>query len=175
MEESHDHPLSFDEILALQHAEGLTDYAAWRRAIIQYNQQRGEHEATTPTAATTSPEIPLGQSVLTSKTAIPPGAPNVHLNQLPVNAAGENHILAACKPDDAHAKERVRENTERLVDSGIANKLCNDRTLDASLFERTEISDIHETTETKRKRVHEAHALYWDAMAAADKVIGKHF
>lgn len=76
MEEFHDRPLSFDEILALQHAEGLTHYAAWRRAMIQYNQQRGE-QAATATAATTSPEIPLGESVLTSKTATPPGAPNV--------------------------------------------------------------------------------------------------
>ncbi|KAJ9489704.1 hypothetical protein VN97_g3580 [Penicillium thymicola] len=99
-------------------SDSLVEYAAWRRAMVQYNQQRGE-QADATTLANTSAEIPFGESVLTTKTTPPPGAPN---------------------PDDPIAQERVRENTERLADSGVATKLCIDRTLEASLFERTETS-----------------------------------
>ncbi|KGO75973.1 hypothetical protein PITC_011300 [Penicillium italicum] len=169
MEKNNSLPLSFEEILALRRSEGIIDYEAWRQAMVQYNQQGTEHAVAT-TRTTTSPEIPLGESVLTSKTATPPGAPTIHLNQPPVNAAGENHILSTCKPNDPSAKKRLRDNTKLLIDSGVAKKLSVDRTLDTPLFERTKISGIPNTdTETNQRRAQEAHALYWDAMAAADK------
>lgn len=76
MEKQHPVPLSSEEILALNRSEGLADYEGWRQAVAQFNQQGGKHTATT-TRATTSPGIPLGESVLTSKTATPPGAPTV--------------------------------------------------------------------------------------------------
>ncbi|KAJ5511317.1 hypothetical protein PEX1_057270 [Penicillium expansum] len=175
MEKHHPISLSFEEILALKRSEGITDYEAWRQAMVQYSQQRSEHTIVT-TLATTSSEIPLSESVLTLKTATPPGAPTIHLNQLPVNAAGENHILSTCKPDDPSAKERLRENTKLLVDSGVAEKLSIDRTLDPPLLEQIKISNVADSdtdTETTQKRAQEAHTLYWDAMAAADKTIGR--
>ncbi|CAI7655770.1 unnamed protein product [Penicillium viridicatum] len=103
-----------------------------RDAVIHYNQQRGG-DADPTTLANTSAEIPLGESVPQGPLLHP-----THLNHPPVNAAGENDILITSKPDDPIAQERVRENTERLVDSGVATKLCTDRTLDASLLEQTE-------------------------------------
>lgn len=76
MEKHHPISLSFEEILALKRSEGITDYEAWRQAMVQYSQQRSEHTIVT-TLATTSSEIPLSESVLTLKTATPPGAPTV--------------------------------------------------------------------------------------------------
>lgn len=68
MEEQGHIPLSLKEIMALQHSKGLTEYEAWRQAVIYYNQQRDGH-ADAINLARTSDEIPLGESVLTSKTA----------------------------------------------------------------------------------------------------------
>ena len=72
MEEQDHIPLSFKEIMALQRSGGLTEYEAWRQAVVYYNQQRGGQAD-----ATTSDEIPLGESILTSKTAPASGTPAV--------------------------------------------------------------------------------------------------
>ncbi|CAG8902706.1 unnamed protein product [Penicillium egyptiacum] len=178
MDKHHNIPLSFERMLALQRSKGLSDYEAWRQAMALYNQQRHEHAVTTTGPAITSPELPLGESVLTSKTATASGAPKVHLDQPPVNAAGENLILARCKPDEPAAKERVRENTQRLIHSGVADKLSTDQTVDDSLFERTGLLDAPDADtdtddETNMKYAQEAHARYWAAMGGADNVIGK--
>ncbi|CAI7592002.1 unnamed protein product [Penicillium glandicola] len=158
MENRHHVPLSFDELMSLQHAEGLTDYNAWRQAMIQYHQQRDCHAATT--TATTNPQIPLSESI--------------HRNHPPVNAAGENHILKACNRDDPNSHERLKENTKRLVDCGVAESLCIDRTMDHSLFERPEISDIPEAdAETKQERALEAHMRFWAEMGGIDKKVRK--
>ncbi|CRL24526.1 unnamed protein product [Penicillium camemberti] len=173
MEEQGHIPLSLKEIMALQHSKGLTEYEAWRQAVIYYNQQRGGHADAT-NLARTSDEIPLGESVLTSKTAPASGTHTTHLNHPPVNAAGENHILIACKPDDPMAQERVRENTERLIDSGVATKLCTDCALDASLFDRTKTPGaLQDNAETDEKRAQEAHLRYWAAIGGRDNEIGK--
>ncbi|KAJ5952999.1 uncharacterized protein N7479_011412 [Penicillium vulpinum] len=163
-------PLFFRGIRPRCHTQGLT----WREPVIQYHHQCCEHASATPPAKSSS-EIPLGESALTFKLAIPPGAPNTHLTHPPINAAGENYILSACKPDDPIAKERVRENTKLLVDSGIAETLCIDRALDASLFEKTEASNAsYDNAEIKRQRAHEAHSRFWDAIiGGADKVLGR--
>ncbi|CAI7612281.1 unnamed protein product [Penicillium crustosum] len=169
MEEQDHIPLSFKDIMALQRSGGLTEYEAWRQAVVYYNQQRGGQAD-----ATTSDEIPLGESVLTSKTAPASGTPATHLNHQPVNAAGENHILIACKPRDPIAQERVRANTERLIDSGVATKLCTDCTLDAPLFKPTEISQTpQENVKTDEERAQEAHVQYWAAIKEADQDIEK--
>lgn len=70
----------------------------------------------------------------------------------------------ACKPDDAIAQERVRENTERLIDSGVATKLCADRTLEASLLDRTDtLGAPQDNAVTDEQRAHEAHMRFWAA------------
>lgn len=76
MKEHHRIPLSLKEIMTLQHSEGLTEYEAWRQVVIYYNQERGGHADAT-TLASTSDEIPLGESVLTSKTAPASSTPAV--------------------------------------------------------------------------------------------------
>ncbi|KAF4772137.1 hypothetical protein N7455_009027 [Penicillium solitum] len=143
MKEHHRIPLSLKEIMTLQHSEGLTEYEAWRQVVIYYNQERGGHADAT-TLASTSDEIPLGESVLTSKTAPASSTPATHIRQPPVNAAGESHILSACKPNEYISQQLVRENTERLIASGVATKPCVDSTLDASLFEPTETTDTRQ-------------------------------
>ncbi|KUM56984.1 hypothetical protein ACN42_g10215 [Penicillium freii] len=141
--------------------------------VIHYNQQRGE-DADPTTLANTSAEIPLGERVLTTRTTPPSGSPTTHLNHPPVNAAGENDILITCKPDDPIAQERVRENTELLVDSGVATKLCTDRTLDASLFERAETQGApQDNAETDEKNAQEAHMRYWTAIGGGGNQVGK--
>ncbi|OQE14146.1 hypothetical protein PENFLA_c040G09042 [Penicillium flavigenum] len=128
----HDAPLSF-EILALPRSKDLNDL---------YNQQRGGH-GVTAAPTTTSPELPLGKSVLASKTATPSGAPKVRClfqvilllsftdlgNLGPPGpdafAASKNFILLECKPDELAAGERVRENAQRLIDSVVAKNICS--------------------------------------------------
>ena len=91
-----------------------------------------------------------------------------------MNAACENHILLACKPGDPSANQRLRENIQRLVDSGIVERLRTNQPLDVSPFEVAETSNTSEDdAETSRKRVQEAHARYWEAMGEVDEVIGK--
>lgn len=62
--------------MALPDSEGLTEYEAWRQMVIQYNQQRGG-DADPTTLANTSAEIPLGESVLTTRTTPPSDSPTV--------------------------------------------------------------------------------------------------
>jgi hypothetical protein len=70
--------LSFGELLQAQRAETDDSYEAWRRAIAQYHQQHGEHEAAA-TVATIQAEIPLPlpESVLTKMAPGPDGLPTV--------------------------------------------------------------------------------------------------
>ncbi|CAI7669165.1 unnamed protein product [Penicillium discolor] len=171
MEEHHHIPLSLKDIITLQRSEGLTEYEAWRQAVIYYNQQRGGHAYAT-ILASTSDEIPLGESVLTSKTAPASSTPATHISQPPVNAAGESHILSVCKPNDPISKQRVRENIECLIASGVATKSCADSTLDASLFEPAETTDTHQD-KTDEERAQEAHVRYWAAIGGVDKDIEK--
>ncbi|KAJ5593655.1 hypothetical protein N7537_010559 [Penicillium hordei] len=157
MEQHHHLPLSFEEFIAFQRSESLAEYEAWGQAVVQYNQQLDEQSDAT-TLANTSTEIPLGEST--------------RLDHPPVNAAGENHILIACKPDDPIAHERVRENTERLINSGVVTKLCIDRTFEVSLLERTETSGaLQDNAETDKKRAREAHMRFWSAFRGSDKDI----
>ncbi|KAJ5801734.1 uncharacterized protein N7518_003802 [Penicillium psychrosexuale] len=172
--EKHPHiPLSFDEISAFHQADSLVYEEARKQAMIQYHHQHSGH-ADAIILANTSFNIPLGESILTSRPGTPSGALNIHLAQPPVNAACENHILSACKPDGPGANQRLRENTQRLVDSGIVEKLGTNQALDASPFEVDETSGMSEDdADTNRKRTQEAHARYWEAMGGIDQVIGK--
>ncbi|KAI2709132.1 hypothetical protein CBS147332_6191 [Penicillium roqueforti] len=146
---------------------------AQRRSMNQYHYHHcGNADAII--LANTSFNIPLGGSILTSRPVTPSGGPSIHLAQPPVNAACENHILSACKPDDPSADQRIRENTRLLVDSGIVEKLGTNQALDASPFEVDETSYMsQDDAETNRKRTQEAHARYWEAMGGIDRVIGK--
>lgn len=70
--------LSFNEMLASRQAEGQNDDEAWRQALIQWHQERGEHAAASTLAtATITPEIPLGDRILDPLPAAPASAPNV--------------------------------------------------------------------------------------------------
>lgn len=40
----------------------------------------------------------------------------------PINAAGLNHILHTCKPDDGTAQAIIKRNTENLIDAGIMSQ-----------------------------------------------------
>lgn len=70
--------LSFSEMLATCQADGQADDEAWRQALIQWHQERGEHAAASTLAtAVLSPEIPLADSVSAPMPAAPAGIPNV--------------------------------------------------------------------------------------------------
>ncbi|KAJ5781272.1 hypothetical protein N7457_006432 [Penicillium paradoxum] len=119
--------LSFRQMLAARQAEGQAEDEAWRHALVQWHRERGEHAAASTLAtATITPEIPLGDNLLAPGPVAPAGAPAIHLAQPAINAAGENHILAACKPEDPEAQKRIRENTRRLVECGIVDKLSSE-------------------------------------------------
>ncbi|KAJ5425049.1 hypothetical protein N7465_000119 [Penicillium sp. CMV-2018d] len=146
--------------MALPDSEGLTEYEAWRQAVIQYNQQRGG-DADPTTLANTSAEIPLGGSVLTTRTTPPSDSPTSFTD------SGNLDSLNHPPPD-------VRENTERLVDSGVVTKLCTDRTLDASLLKQTETQGApQDNAETDERNAQEAHMRYWAAIGGGDNEIGK--
>ncbi|OQE91621.1 hypothetical protein PENNAL_c0009G10222 [Penicillium nalgiovense] len=65
------------------------------------------------------------------------GKLEVYREQPPINATGESVVLLECKPHELAARERVRENAQRLIDAVIAKKPESDRAIEAALFEQT--------------------------------------
>ncbi|KAJ5463741.1 hypothetical protein N7475_008685 [Penicillium sp. IBT 31633x] len=168
--------LSFSEMLTTCQADGQADDEAWRQALIKWHQERGEHSAASNLAtAVLSPEIPLADSVLAAMPAASAGIPNTQLAQPAINAAGENHILLTCKPDDPKAQERIKENTKRLVECDIVDKLRSDP-VDKPSPKPAEPAEPPSTAEDAPEvdrfaRVRAAHMRYWEAMEGVEQMI----
>ncbi|KAJ5676312.1 hypothetical protein N7536_012484 [Penicillium majusculum] len=160
MEEHHHVPLSLKEIMALQHSEGLTEYEAWRQAVIYYNQQRGGHADAT-ILASTSDEIPLGESVLISKTAPASSTPATYISQPPVNAAGESHIFSG----EYWASYRLWCCYQAVRRQHLG---C----LPLRPPPPPETTDTRQD-KTDEERTQEAHVRYWAAIGGVDKDIEK--
>ncbi|KAJ5333787.1 uncharacterized protein N7506_007570 [Penicillium brevicompactum] len=113
---------SFQDLLKAERDETENVNAAWHRALGRFNSQdpKGEYIRDLINSCT---EIPLALRVGYAKPTGPEGFPN-NSNRLPaVNAAGLNHILSQCKPNDPVAREMMLNNTMRLIQSGAVEKL----------------------------------------------------
>lgn len=70
--------LPFRDLLEVQRKETEDHYEAWRRAMVQYHHQHGEHDAASTIAASKAEvPLPLPESVLTNKKPGADGIPMV--------------------------------------------------------------------------------------------------
>jgi hypothetical protein len=108
----------------------------------------------------------------------------IHETLPAINAAGLNHILSQCKPNDPKAQEIMKKNTARLVECGLVDKLGPrqpSQSCAAGPPPRPEPTQFTEPTESgtpnepeaERKidlsRVQAAHRRYWAAMGGSPR------
>ncbi|KAJ5555810.1 hypothetical protein N7535_008242 [Penicillium sp. DV-2018c] len=118
----------FEAILVHRIAEGFSEDEAWRMTLSDGHMNRGETAtATMVMNAAIVPEIPLPAPVLHRRLPTPPGAETWHETHPAINAAAENHILSICRPNDPVAQARMRDNTGRLVETCVVDRLCTEQ------------------------------------------------
>jgi hypothetical protein len=85
--------LSFNEMVALRIAEGLSEDEAWRQALYDWHMDRGETAAARMVAnAAIAPEIPLPAPILRPGLPTPPGARTVsHTLSLLTSGSKNSH------------------------------------------------------------------------------------
>jgi hypothetical protein len=115
----------------------------------------------------------------------------IHENLPAINAAGLNHILSQCKPNDPNSQEIMKQNTARLVECGLVDKLGlgtpqpqtptaeTTTTPSPKEFETSDKLEEERKTQSSGEpgrernidlsRVQTAHQRYWSAMGGSTK------